>query len=197
MSGIQLRLARLYQALRRQQFRWLSDCQRVEGKPHVSQPVQMLGKGTIRFNGHVHLGIFPSAFYFTGHIYLEARSPESIIEFADGVCLNNNCCLISDGPGIFIGKDSMLGTHCEVIDSDFHDLHPDRRKTGVGKTGRVVIEENVLIGSNVKILKGVRVGKNAIIANGTVLTRSVPANAIAFGNPAKVGFPLVQEEVSA
>ena len=60
--------------------------------------------------------------------------------------------------------------------------------------GKVVIGENVLIGSNTKILKGVRIGDNAVIANGSVVTRSVPANAIAFGNPARAGFGLVPEE---
>ena len=44
-----------------------------------------------------------------------------------------------------------------------------------------------------KILKGVRIGKNAIIANGAVVTRSVPENAVAFGNPARGGLGLVPE----
>ena len=88
----------------------------------------------------------------------------------------------------------MIGSHCDIIDSDFHDLHPDRRKDGVAKTGKVEIAENVLIGSNVIILKGVRIGKNAIIANGSVVTRSIPENALAFGNPARAGFGLVPEE---
>jgi maltose O-acetyltransferase len=91
----------------------------------------------------------------------------------------------------------MLGTHCEIIDSDFHDLHPDRRSDGVAKMGKVVIGENVLIGSNVKILKGVRVGNNAVIANGSVVTRSIPENAVAFGNPARAGLGLVPEDIVA
>ena len=107
--------------------------------------------------------------------------------------MNNNVVLVSDGPGIFIGKRSMLGTHCEIIDSDFHDLHPDRRTNGVGKSGRVEIGENVLIGSNVKILKGVKIGNNTVIANGAVVTRSVPENMMVFGNPGRGGLGLVQE----
>jgi len=89
---------------------------------------------------------------------MEARGPDSIIQIEDGVWMNNNVCIVSDGPGVFIGKRSMLGTHCEIIDSDFHDLHPDRRTNGVGKSAKVEIGENVLIGSNVKILKGVKIG---------------------------------------
>jgi acetyltransferase-like isoleucine patch superfamily enzyme len=55
----------------------------------------------------------------------------------------------------------------------------------------------VLVGSNVQILKGVRIGKNAIIANGSVVTRSIPENAVAFGNPARPGMGLVPEDVVA
>jgi maltose O-acetyltransferase len=193
MTALQSRCANLFQRLRILQFKFLSDCANVQGRPIIRQPVQMAGKGAIRFNGTVNLGCYPAGYFFTGYIYLEARSPTSVIQIEDGVWINNNSVLVSDGPGIFIGKGTMLGSHCEVIDSDFHDLHPDRRTDGVAKTGKVVIAENVLIGSNVKILKGVRIGKNAMIANSAVVTRSVPENAIAFGNPAKAGLGLAPE----
>jgi maltose O-acetyltransferase len=157
----------------------------------------MVGQGTIRFNGAVNLGWFPSAHFFSGYIYIEARTAESVIEIEDSVNINNDSVLVSEGAGIYIGKRSMLGTHCEIIDSDFHDLHPDRRHGGVGKMGKVVIGENVLIGSNVKILKGVRIGNNAVIANGSVVTRSIPENAMAFGNPARAGFGLMPEDAAA
>ncbi len=193
MTRLQYRCADLYQKLRILKFRFLSDCKNVVGHPNIRQPVHFVGKGTIRFNGHVTLGWYPSAYFFSGYIYLEARSPQSFIHIEEGVCINNNAVLVSDGAGISIGKGSMLGTHCEVIDSDFHDLHPDRRVNGVAKTGPVVIGDNVLIGSNVKILKGVRIEKNAVIGNGAVVTRSVPENAVAFGNPARSGFGLASE----
>ena len=143
--------------------------------------------------GNGQLGCYPAPYFLSGYIYLEARSDTSLIEIGDGVWMNNCVVLTSDGPGIFIGRRTMLGTYCEIIDSDFHDLHPDRRADGVARTGKVVIGENVLIGSNVKILKGVKIGDNAVIANGSVVTRSVPANAIVFGNPARAGMGLVQE----
>ncbi|HSU56041.1 MAG TPA: DapH/DapD/GlmU-related protein [Candidatus Dormibacteraeota bacterium] len=174
-------------------YRMLSDCPNVQGNPVINQPVQMVGKGTIRFGEGVVLGCFPSAFFFNGYIYIEARQPESVIEFGDGVCVNNNCVVVSDGAGILLGKKTMLGTHCEVIDSDFHDLHPEHRTDGVAKRARVMIDDNVLIGGNVRIMKGVRIGKNAVIANGSVVTRSIPENAVGFGNPARGGFGLMPE----
>jgi acetyltransferase-like isoleucine patch superfamily enzyme len=176
-----------FQKLRIAKYRLLSDCSRVYGKPHVVQPVQLVGKGEVRFNGRVEIGVYPSPFFVNGYTYIEARSVDAIVEFGDGVWMNNNCVFISDGPGISVGKGTMFGVNCEVMDSDFHDTNPARRLTGTPRSARVTIEDNVLIGSNVKILKGVKIGTNSIIANGTVVSRSVPANMLAFGNPLKVG----------
>jgi acetyltransferase-like isoleucine patch superfamily enzyme len=155
--------------------------------------VLCLGKGRIRFLGEVKLGFFPAPYFISGYIHLEARSEDSLIEIHDGVCMNNGVAITSDGPGIVIGPRTLLGAHCEIIDSDFHDLHPDRRTNGKAKTAKVEIGENVLIGSNVKIMKGVRIGKNAVISNSAVVTRSIPENGLAFGNPAKVGFAMASE----
>jgi acetyltransferase-like isoleucine patch superfamily enzyme len=196
MTRLQRRLADCYQRLRIAKLRLLSDCKNVFGHPTIRQPLQFLGQGTIRFGGTANLGWFPSPYFSSGYIYIEARSADSLIQIEDGVNISNNSFPISDGAGSFIGNRTMLGIHCEVIDSDFHDLHPDRRSDGVAKTGKVVIGENVLIGSNVKILKGVRIGSNVVIANGSVVTRSIPANATAFGNSARAGLGLMPEETA-
>jgi maltose O-acetyltransferase len=184
------RLIWWFQKLRIAKYRFLSDCHRVVGNPTCRQPVQFVGDGVIRFKGRIKLGVNMSPFYLNGYIYIEARSPDSVVEFGDGVWVNNNSFFISDGPGIFIGDRTTIGINCEIIDSDFHDLHPDRRIDGIARTGKVVIGENVMIGSNVRIMKGVTIGKNSVIANGAVITRSVPENALAYGNPGRCG-PLI------
>src|SRR5262245_11647900 len=124
MNRIRNRLLFLYQRCRIAQFRFLSNCENVQGRPTIRQPVQFIGRCTIRFIGTVNLGFFASPYFLSGYIYMEARSPDSLIQIEDGVWMNNSVCLVSDGPGILIGKKSMLGTHCEIIDSDIHDLHP-------------------------------------------------------------------------
>ena len=78
----------------------------------------------------------------------------------------------------------------EVYDSDFHDLHPERRMNGEPKTAPVVIGSNVFVGSNARILKGVTIGDNSVIANSSVVVHSIPPNVIAGGNPARVLEPL-------
>src|SRR5436305_6002706 len=109
MTAVQTRLMGWYQKVRIAKFRFFSDCPNVQGKPTLRQPVQFVGQGTIRFGGEAILGYFPSAFFLSGYIYMEARSPTSIIQIEDGVYMNNNVALVSDGPGIFIGKGTMLG----------------------------------------------------------------------------------------
>ena len=185
-------LINLYQRCRIAKFRLLWDCAHVEGRPTILQPVQLAGNGTIRFRGNVKLGCYPAGYFLSGYIYIEARTPEAVIEIGDGVWMNNNVAIVSNGAGISIGKKTLLGTHVEIIDSDFHDSHPDRHDQP-GKSAKVEIGENVLIGPNVRILKGVRIGNNCVISNGSVITRSVPDNMLVFGNPARHGFGLVQE----
>jgi acetyltransferase-like isoleucine patch superfamily enzyme len=193
MEMTRIRLLYWYQRLRIMKYQLLSSCRPIEGRPIISQPVQFVGRGRIRFNGRVYLGFFPSPYWLSGYIYMEARSEESVIEVEDDVYINNNCVLYSEGPGIFIGKRTMLGYNCEILDSDVHHTHPAKRMSGVPRMGRVVIGENVMIGPNVKILKGVTIGDNTVISNGTVVTRSVPANTLVYGNPAKGG-PLLDAE---
>jgi maltose O-acetyltransferase len=53
------------------------------------------------------------------------------------------------------------------------------------KVGKVVIEDNVFIGARALIMPGVRVGKNAIVAAGSIVTKSVPENTVVGGNPAR------------
>jgi acetyltransferase-like isoleucine patch superfamily enzyme len=50
----------------------------------------------------------------------------------------------------------------------------------------VVVEDNVFIGAGCKVLKGVRIGCNSVIGTGSIVTKDIPANSIAAGNPAKV-----------
>jgi hypothetical protein len=68
------RFLNLYQRYRIAKFRFLSDCANVQGKPIIRQPVQFVGKGTIRFNGKVNLGFYPSPLELL-HFH-ESRDPD-------------------------------------------------------------------------------------------------------------------------
>ncbi len=176
----------MFQRVRIWKHAFLSSCEQIEGKPLKHQPVELSGKGRIIFRNHVRLGVYPSPYFFTGSIYIEARNPYSIIEIDDGVWINNNAVMISEGNGIFIGKKTLIGLNVEIYDSDFHGVEPNKRSVSSAKMASVCIGENVFIGSNVKILKGVSIGNNSIIGAGSIVTQFIPSNVVAAGVPAKV-----------
>ncbi|WP_407925362.1 DapH/DapD/GlmU-related protein [Geomonas ferrireducens] len=72
------------------------------------------------------------------------------------------------------------------MDSDFHGIDPLQRRTSKGISLPVVIGKNVWFGSRVIVQKGVCIGENSIIASQAVVTRSIPPNCVAGGNPAKI-----------
>lgn len=92
--------------------------------------------------------------------------------------------------GIDIGERCLIGADVMVSDTDFHSLAPEGRSTGTdwSRVGSapVRIGNDVFIGARVVILKGVAIGDGAVIGAGSVVTRSVPARAVAAGNPARV-----------
>jgi acetyltransferase-like isoleucine patch superfamily enzyme len=167
-------------------YRALSTCPRVSGSPHRYQPVLFLGQGEVRIGRDVDFGWPTSVGFYTGYCHVEAVKPESVIEFADGAQINNNAFLKSEGPGIRIGPDALLGSNVEIFDSDFHELDPARRRGGRPTMGAVELGENVFIGEGVKILKGVTVGAHSVVGAGSIVTRSIPEGVIAVGNPARV-----------
>jgi len=89
---------------------------------------------------------------------------------------------------ITIGDNVAVGANCVITDTDFHPLHPRARllEPQNGKSAPVVIEDNVFIGMNSIVLKGVTVGANSVIGAGSVVSRNIPSNSIAAGNPAVV-----------
>ena len=81
---------------------------------------------------------------------------------------------------IRIGNNVLCGANAIITDNDWHS----DRSNSLPKP--VIIEDNVWIGVNTTILKGVTIGDNSIIAAGSVVTKSVPPNTLAGGNPAKI-----------
>jgi acetyltransferase-like isoleucine patch superfamily enzyme len=110
-----------------------------------------------------------------------------------------NGALIMAEEKIEIGSYCLISWGVGIADSDFHPLEPAQRLIDAQalapffkerpprpelKTAPVKIYNNVWIGMNALILKGVTIGENSVVAAGAVVTRSVPANTIVAGNPA-------------
>lgn len=87
-----------------------------------------------------------------------------------------------------IGDRVLVGANSTIVDTDFHPLDPAERRRDVnaGRSAPVVIEDDVFIGMQSIILKGVRIGRGAVIGAGSVVSSDVPAGATVSGNPARV-----------
>jgi acetyltransferase-like isoleucine patch superfamily enzyme len=95
--------------------------------------------------------------------------------------------LLGAGGGITIGRHVTFGAGVQLLAENhvFHDASALIQDQGVTRSG-IVVEDDVWVGNNVIVLDGVRIGRGAVIGAGAIVTRDVPALAVAVGNPARV-----------
>ena len=91
---------------------------------------------------------------------------------------------ISAGCEIVIGKNALFASNVHLSDTDWHGLYD--RVHDHGGSQPIVLEDNVWLGEGVMVCKGVTIGKNSVVAARSVVTRDIPSNVVAAGNPAKV-----------
>ena len=102
----------------------------------------------------------------------------------DGVYVNFGLTVIDDYK-VTIGNYVLFGPNVTIAVTN-HPIHPDRRREGGMFALPVVIEDDVWIGSNAVIIPGVTIGKGSVIGAGSVVTKDIPSNVIAVGNPCEV-----------
>jgi maltose O-acetyltransferase len=97
-----------------------------------------------------------------------------------------NCmCTILDNNEVHIGHHVMIGPVVQIYTAAHH-LQAETRIQGLEVAKPIVIEDNVWLGGGAILLPGVRIGRNAVVGAGAVVTQSVPANSVVAGNPARV-----------
>ena len=121
---------------------------------------------------------------------LSTRSADAIIHIGDEVGITGGT--ICAAQRIQIGNRVLIGANSIIVDTDFHPLHPEQRQSAPtdSAVAPVIIEDDVFIGMNSLILKGVHIGHGSVIGAGSVVTRDVPPRVICAGNPARVIRPL-------
>ncbi len=111
------------------------------------------------------------------------KGKQASIEIGD-YCLISPGNRISAAESVKIGNNVMLAANCYISDSDWHGVYNRTRPFRCTKA--VVLEDNVWLGERVIVCKGVTIGENSVIGAGAVVTKDIPANVVAAGNPAKV-----------
>lgn len=175
----------IYRSLRRFKYAFFSNNKNIKGKFIAHQPVLCNGLGKLVFGSNVNFGVINSPFFYNSYSYIEARNKNATIVFGDNVHINNTFSIISEKQ-IIIGNNVLVGFNCQISDSDFHDLDKNNRQQTDPSPKEVRVGDNVFIGNNVTILKGVVIGENTVIANGSVVTKSFPEKLIIGGVPAKI-----------
>jgi len=104
------------------------------------------------------------------------------ISIADRSVINAGCIIDARGGEVVIGCDTDIGTETHIWTLEHDPNDPEHRTRGSG----VTIEDHVWIATRVTILPGVTIGRGAVIACGSVVTKDVPEKAIVAGVPAKV-----------
>lgn len=97
----------------------------------------------------------------------------------------NHNCTILDAAKVTIADNVMLGPNVTIATSG-HPLEATSRQQGLEKSAPITIEDNVWIGANCCILGGVTIGKNSVVAAGSVVTKDVHQNCLVAGVPAKL-----------
>jgi acetyltransferase-like isoleucine patch superfamily enzyme len=138
------------------------------------------------------------------HVTLQSPSlsteKNGYIEIGDYSYISSACIAASNK--IIIGNYVFIAGGVTIVDTDFHPLDPGERLTDtiaistVGDKSRrpkfdsspVIIEDDVWIGFNATILKGVTVGKGSVIQPGAVVSKNVPAGSVVSGNPAEIKY---------
>ena len=86
---------------------------------------------------------------------------------------------------IRIGEDVQIGPNVQLL-TPTHPLDPERRRARWEAAEPITIGDNVWLGGGVIVCPGVAIGENTVVGAGTVVTRDLPANVLAVGNPARV-----------
>ncbi len=95
---------------------------------------------------------------------------------------------ISSAERITIKDNVMIANGCYISDADWHGIY-DRTQI-IGNSKPVLLEDNVWLGDSVIVNKGVTIGENSVIGSYSNVTKDIPPNVIAAGNPCKVIRPL-------
>ena len=114
------------------------------------------------------------------------------IEVGTDFFANYNLIVLDVGK-VKIGDHFMCGPNVQICTAG-HPIHPESRNSGYEYGIDITIGENVWIGGNVLVCPGVTIGNNVVIGGGSVVTKDIPDNVVAVGNPCRVLREITEED---
>ena len=159
---------------------------RIVGVPYITTR----DKGKIVFGDNLKMnnGLLANQIGFNSPCIFRAEN--GTIFIGDNVGMSQTAIIAKDND-VIIGNHVIMGGGVKIFTTDFHSLdYENRRETEKDKQNRngepVLIGDDCFIGAGVIILKGVHIGARSVIGAGSVVTRNIPNDVIAAGNPCKV-----------
>lgn len=116
----------------------------------------------------------------------------SNIEVGNNFFANYNLTILDVGK-VMIGENAQIAPNVSIYTAG-HPVHPDSRNSGYEYGIGITIGDNVWIGGSSVINPGVHIGNNVVIGSGSVVTKDIPDNAIAAGNPCRVIRYITEED---
>jgi galactoside O-acetyltransferase len=114
------------------------------------------------------------------------------VHFGKGVYANFGLTLVDD-THIYVGDYTMFGPHVTLATAG-HPILPQLREKEYQFNSPIHIGRNCWLGAGVIVLPGVSIGDNSVIGAGSVVTKDIPANVVAYGNPCKVVRPISEKD---
>lgn len=146
------------------------------GIPFISGPLSINIGNNCRISGQTT---------FSGR----SVSDQPLLKIGDNVGIGWQTT-IAVGTKVLIGNNVRIAGRCALFGYSGHPLDAKDRAAGYpdlnNQTGDITLEDDVWLGSNVSVHKGVTIGSGTVVATGSVVTKSLPRDVIAAGNPAKI-----------
>jgi acetyltransferase-like isoleucine patch superfamily enzyme len=142
---------------------------------------RLFGRARVSGNGEILIGDRALLMGTTVPLELVAHRGGRV-QIGDQTFINYGVS-ISAHESVEIGSGCQIGQYCIIQDNDYHDIV---EKWRTPPSAPVVIEDRVWLGARVIVLKGVRIGHDAVIGAGSVVTKDIPPRTIAAGTPARV-----------
>ncbi len=154
------------------------------GRPiHVDWLARVWGRSTIRIVGGGSVKIGPNS---------QIHDYAMLLTYGGNISLGANCtvnpfCVLYGHGGLTIGNGVRIASHSVLIPANhnFDDVSKPIWQQDETRLG-IVIDDDVWIGTGVRVMDGVRIGRGSVIGAGAVVTKSIPPNSVAVGTPARV-----------